>query len=134
MARRQMGLSTEAGGELAGSQDHILRTLEERLECDVFLRGNMITLDGEADAVQAGATVVRELSSMVERGADNRPAPVAGGRGGVAPAGTGKTFLATAMPPPAPARREDTRTSPPPPAVEAGERLGFLPGDLMAKV
>src|ERR671924_440660 len=53
MARRQMELSNEVAAELAGSQDLILRTLEEHLECDVFLRGNVITLDGEADAVQA---------------------------------------------------------------------------------
>ena len=57
-----MELSNEVAAELAGSQDLILRTLEEHLECDVFLRGNVVTLDGEADAVQAGATVVRELS------------------------------------------------------------------------
>src|SRR3954465_10268278 len=76
MARRQMELSNEVAAELAGSQDHILRTLEEHLECDVFLRGNMITLDGEADAVQAGATVVRELAAMVERGHDIGPATI----------------------------------------------------------
>ena len=74
--RRQMELSNEVAAELAGSQDLILRTLEEHLECDVFLRGNVITLDGEADAVQAGATVVRELSSMVERGHDIGPATI----------------------------------------------------------
>ena len=68
MARRQMELSNEVAAELAGSHDQILRTLEGHLECDVFLRGNVLTLDGEADAVQAGATVVRELSALVERG------------------------------------------------------------------
>ena len=68
-----MELSNEVAAELAGSQDLILRTLEEHLDCDVFLRGNVITLDGDADAVQAGATVVRELSSMVERGHDIGP-------------------------------------------------------------
>ena len=76
MARRQMELSNEVAAELAGSQDLILRTLEEHLECDVFLRGNVVTLDGEADAVQVGATVVRELSSMVERGHDIGPATI----------------------------------------------------------
>src|SRR5919205_2512759 len=76
MARRQMELSNEVAAELAGSQDLILRTLEDHLECDVFLRGNVVTLDGEADAVQTGATVVRELSSMVERGHDIGPATI----------------------------------------------------------
>src|SRR3954468_1601272 len=179
MARRQMELSNEVAAELAGSQDLILRTLEEHLECDVFLRGNVITLDGDADAVQAGATVVRELSSMVERGHDIGPATIESVARvldqrespakvlddvvwrhrnlrvtpksvnqkryvdairrstvtfGVGPAGTGKTFLAIAMATAALARREVNRIILTRPAVEAGERLGFLPGDLMAKV
>ena len=71
-----MELSNEVAAELAGAQDHILRTLEEHLDCEVYLRGNVVTLDGDADAVQAGATVVRELSSMVERGHDIGPATI----------------------------------------------------------
>src|ERR671932_935901 len=76
MARRQMELSNEVAAELAGSHDQVLRTLESHLDCDVFLRGNVLTLDGDADAVQAGATVVRELSAMVERGHDIGPATI----------------------------------------------------------
>src|SRR5215211_7634870 len=174
-----MELSNEVAAELAGSQDLILRTLEEHLECDVFLRGNVITLDGEADAVQAGATVVRELSSMVERGHDIGPATIESVARvldqrespatvledvvwrhrnlrvaprsvnqkkyvdairqetitfGIGPAGTGKTFLAIAMAVAALSRREVNRIILTRPAVEAGERLGFLPGDLVAKV
>src|ERR687896_1197771 len=179
MARRQMELSNEVAAELAGSQDLILRTLEEHLECDVFLRGNVVTLDGEADAVQAGATVVRELSSLVARGHELGPATIESVTRvlderespaqiledvvwrhrnlkvapksvnqkryvdairrstitfGVGPAGTGKTFLAMAMATAALSRREVNRIILTRPAVEAGERLGFLPGDLMAKV
>ncbi len=179
MARRQLEVPNEVAAELAGEQDQVLRTLEEHLDCDVFLRGNVITLDGEADAVQAGATVVRELSSMVERGHDIGPATIetvarvldqrespaqvlddvvwrhrnlrvtpksvnqkryvdAIRRStvtfGVGPAGTGKTFLAIAMAAAALQRREVNRIILTRPAVEAGERLGFLPGDLMAKV
>src|ERR671924_148133 len=52
---------------------------------------------------------------------------------GVGPAGTGKTFLAMAMATAALSRREVNRIILTRPAVEAGERLGFLPGDLMAK-
>jgi len=179
MARRQMELSNEVAAELAGSQDHILRTLEEHLACDVYLRGNVITLDGDADAVRAGATVVMELTSMVERGHEIAPATIdavtrvldahqspskvledvvwrhrnlsvaprtvnqkryvdairqATVTFGVGPAGTGKTFLAIAMAVAALQRREVNRIILTRPAVEAGERLGFLPGDLMAKV
>jgi phosphate starvation-inducible PhoH-like protein len=174
-----MELSNEVAAELAGSNDQILRTLEGHLECDVYLRGNVLTLDGDADAVQAGATVVRELSALVERGHAIEPATIESVSRvleqdqppaevledvvwrhrnlrvaprsvnqkryvdairqstvtfGVGPAGTGKTFLAMAMATAALQRREVNRIILTRPAVEAGERLGFLPGDLMAKV
>ena len=179
MPRRQMELSNEVAAELAGSQDHILRTLEEHLECDVFLRGNVVTLDGDAEAVQTAATVVRELSELVARGHEIGPATIESVARvldqrespssvledvvwrhrnlrvaprsvnqkryvdaikrstvtfGVGPAGTGKTFLAIAMATAALSRREVNRIILTRPAVEAGERLGFLPGDLMAKI
>ncbi len=53
---------------------------------------------------------------------------------GIGPAGTGKSFLAVAMAVAALARREVNRIVLTRPAVEAGERLGFLPGDIVAKV
>src|ERR1700754_1021179 len=179
MARRQVEVSNDVAAELAGSRDAALCTLEEHLDCEVFLRGNQITLAGDAEAVQAGATVVRELSALVERGHDIGPATVESVARvlesaespakvledvvwrhrnlrvapksvnqkryvdairrstvtfGVGPAGTGKTFLAMAMATAALSRREVNRIILTRPAVEAGERLGFLPGDLMAKV
>jgi phosphate starvation-inducible protein PhoH and related proteins len=179
MARRQLELSNEVAAELAGAQDSILRTLEEHLDCEVYLRGNVVTLDGEAEAVHAAATVIRELSSLVERGHDIGPATIESVARvldqrespstvledvvwrhrnlrvapksvnqkryvdairretitfGIGPAGTGKTFLAIAMAVAALSRREVNRIILTRPAVEAGERLGFLPGDLMAKV
>ena len=179
MARRQIELSNEVAAELAGAQDSILRTLEEHLDCAVFLRGNVVTLDGEAEAVHQAATVIRELSSMVDRGHDIGPATIESVARvldqsespatvlddvvwrhrnlrvapksvnqkryvdairestitfGIGPAGTGKTFLAIAMGVAALSRREVNRIILTRPAVEAGERLGFLPGDLMAKV
>src|SRR3954463_3512565 len=179
MARRQLEVSNEVAAELAGSRDAALRTLQEQLDCEVFLRGNIVTLDGEAEAVQAGATIIRELSAMVERGHDIGPAAIEAVARvlessespskvlddvvwrhrnlrvspksvnqkryvdairrstvtfGVGPAGTGKTFLPRGRAPAALARREVNRIILTRPAVEAGERLGFLPGDLMAKV
>ena len=47
MARRQLELSNEVAAELAGAQDVILKTLEEHLSADIFLRGNVVTLDGD---------------------------------------------------------------------------------------
>src|SRR3954449_5823648 len=179
MARRQIELSNEVAAELAGAHDSILRTLEDHLDAEVFLRGNVVTLDGEAEAVHQAATVIRELSSMVERGHDIGPATIESVARvldqqespstvledvvwrhrnlrvapksvnqkryvdairrstitfGIGPAGTGKTFLAIAMAVAALSRREVNRIILTRPAVEAGERLGFLPGDLMAKV
>lgn len=53
---------------------------------------------------------------------------------GIGPAGTGKTYIAVAMAVAAYKRREVERIILTRPAVEAGERLGFLPGDLQEKV
>ena len=53
---------------------------------------------------------------------------------GVGPAGTGKTYLAVAMAVKAFRAKEVTRIILTRPAVEAGEKLGFLPGDLQQKV
>jgi phosphate starvation-inducible protein PhoH and related proteins len=179
LARRQIELANEVAAGLAGSQDAILKALEEHLDCDVFLRGNVVTLEGDTDAVAAGETVVRELSDLIAEGHEIAPGTIeAVTRAldqhqspaeiledvvwrhrnirvapktinqkryvdsirrstvtfGIGPAGTGKTFLAVAMAAAALSRREVNRIILTRPAVEAGERLGFLPGDMMAKV
>ena len=53
---------------------------------------------------------------------------------GIGPAGTGKTYLAMAMAMAGLDQKEFSRIILARPAVEAGERLGFLPGDLMEKI
>ena len=53
---------------------------------------------------------------------------------GIGPAGTGKTYLAMALAVAALQERKVARLILTRPAVEAGERLGFLPGDMLAKV
>jgi len=53
---------------------------------------------------------------------------------GIGPAGTGKSYLAVALAVQALQAKEVNRIILTRPAVEAGERLGFLPGDLLAKV
>jgi phosphate starvation-inducible PhoH-like protein len=53
---------------------------------------------------------------------------------GIGPAGTGKSYLAVALAVQALQAKQVERIILTRPAVEAGERLGFLPGDLMAKV
>jgi phosphate starvation-inducible protein PhoH and related proteins len=177
--RRQLELDNTVAAELAGSKDAILKTLEGHLDCAVFLRGNVLTLEGEPDAVDAAAAVVRELAELIDQGHEIAPGTIeAVTRAldahespaqiledvvwrhrttkiapktvnqkryvdsirhntitfGIGPAGTGKTFLAVALAAAALSRREVNRIILTRPAVEAGERLGFLPGDLMAKV
>jgi phosphate starvation-inducible PhoH-like protein len=53
---------------------------------------------------------------------------------GIGPAGTGKSYLAVALAVQALQAKEINRIILTRPAVEAGERLGFLPGDMLAKV
>ena len=177
--RRQIELDNAVASELAGSSDAVLRALEGHLDCDVFLRGNILTLDGDAQPVETAEAVVRELADLVHQGHEIGPGTIEAVTGaldadespakiledvvwrhratkvapktvnqkhyvdsirrntitfGIGPAGTGKTFLAVAMAAAALSRREVNRIILTRPAVEAGERLGFLPGDLMAKV
>ncbi len=177
--RTQLELTNDVASELAGPGDAIMRTLEGHLDAELFLRGNVLTLDGEPDAVQTAEAVVRELSDLVRQGHEIAPGTIAAITGaldahqspseiledvvwrhrglrvapktvnqkryvdairdhtitiGIGPAGTGKSFLAVAMAVAALSRREVNRIVLTRPAVEAGERLGFLPGDLMAKV
>jgi phosphate starvation-inducible PhoH-like protein len=177
--RKQLELENTIAAELAGSTDAVLKTLEGHLDCEIFLRGNVLTLEGEPPAVDAAGAVVRELSDLIAQGHEIAPGTIeAVTRAldahespasiledvvwrhrttkvapktvnqkryvdsirrntitfGIGPAGTGKTFLAVALAAAALSRREVNRIILTRPAVEAGERLGFLPGDLMAKV
>ena len=76
MARRSLTIDNEVAAELAGSGDSVLRTLEERLDCDVYLRGNVITLDGEPGSVSEGQDLVEELVGLIERGHEIDPGTI----------------------------------------------------------
>ncbi len=177
--RAQLELPGEVAAELAGSQDTVLRALEGHLDCKVFLRGNLLTLEGSEQETRSAKRVVDELSDLIAHGHQIAPGTIAAVTGaldahesparvledvvwrhrslavapktvkqkryvdsirantvtfGVGPAGTGKTFLAVALAVAALSRHEVNRIILTRPAVEAGERLGFLPGDVMAKV
>jgi phosphate starvation-inducible PhoH-like protein len=177
--RRQLELDNAIAAELAGSEDAVLRALEGHLDCEIFLRGNVLTLNGDEEAVDAAEAVVSELSELIAQGHEIAPGTIEAVRRaldahespaqilddvvwrhratkvapktinqkryvdsirnntitfGIGPAGTGKTFLAVALAAAALSRREVNRVILTRPAVEAGERLGFLPGDMMAKV
>jgi len=177
--RRQFELPNDLAAALAGNHDAMLRALEQRLGLRVFLRGNLLTLDGDDGPVESGARVIDELATLSAGGhaldeptlhsviglldGDSAPTQVlddviwrhratrvvprtVGQKRyvdsirtntitfGIGPAGTGKTFLAVALAAAALSRKEVNRIILTRPAVEAGERLGFLPGDLMAKI
>jgi hypothetical protein len=66
--RRQIEVSNEVAAALSGSNDHVAPRLEGHVDCDLFLRGNVVTLDGDAEAVASAAVVVRELAELIEQG------------------------------------------------------------------
>jgi phosphate starvation-inducible PhoH-like protein len=169
----------DVAAELAGVADNVLDSLRERLGCSISLRGNRLTLDGDADRVAEARAVVDELVELVEGGHQIGPDTVGAvaraldqsedirdvfedvvwrHRGkkiapktvtqkryvdairastvtfAIGPAGTGKTYLAIALAVAALSEKQVGRIILTRPAVEAGERLGFLPGDVLAKV
>ena len=52
--RTQLTLDPAVATELAGSEDTVLKALEGHLDADVFLRGNVLTLEGSESDVEGG--------------------------------------------------------------------------------
>ncbi len=167
---------------LAGVNDGNLVELTRRLGVRVSLRGDALTVQGPAAAVERAAPVAQAMVDLArmgetldvhdverlviegEAGTLGEPAtagdfkiilpglrrviqPKTTGQReylqqiaqhdivvGIGPAGTGKTYLAVAAAVDALARKRVRRIILARPAVEAGENLGFLPGDLQEKV
>ncbi len=164
---------------LAGINDANLVELARITGTRVALRGEALTLTGEADQAMRGEAIalgmvatIREghaltpddvLRLSLEQRPDDLAARAAGalilpgarrvvkaktpGQAeylqqilehdivvGIGPAGTGKTYLAVAAAVDALMRKRVRRIILARPAVEAGESLGFLPGDMQAKV
>jgi len=165
-----------------GSGDELIRVVEKGFPAvDLHVRGNEITLTGEASEVALVDRVVGEMLAVLRTGqgltvdqversivmlrdnAGSSPASVLtanilSNRGrkirpktvnqkayvdaidehtivfGIGPAGTGKTYLAVAKAVQALQNKQVNRIILTRPAVEAGERLGFLPGTLSEKI
>jgi phosphate starvation-inducible PhoH-like protein len=169
---------------LCGQFDQHLKQIESRLGVELFCRGNIFNVEGEAGQVRAASRLLQQLyeasatetltpelvnlhlqdsgmAEMVDQ--DLAGASAEGevsivtrrgtirGRGpnqknylrnisanavnfGIGPAGTGKTYLAVACAVAALQGEHVQRIVLVRPAVEAGERLGFLPGDMAQKV
>ncbi len=165
---------------LAGEHDAHLKVLEQRLDCRLTMRGDVLILEGDDRAVDQARAAVEELLAVIASGrplspsvveslmdiavnSSGKPSEVYGDivwshRGrqigprtlnqkayvdairrstitfGIGPAGTGKTYLATAMAVSAFHSKQVGRIILTRPAVEAGESLGFLPGTVSEKV
>src|SRR4051812_49546126 len=76
LARRQLTIDNTVAAELAGSEDAVLKTLEGHLDVDLFLRGNVLTLDGDAGDVRTAETVVGELVDLIEQGHEIAPGTI----------------------------------------------------------
>ena len=129
---------------MVAQAERLLRDLYEEAATETF-DSNAINLRlNDANVDRAGDTTPQDVAIRVKRGTIR-------GRGanqakylhaiathdinfGVGPAGTGKTFLAVAMAVEALNESRVQRVVLVRPAVEAGEKLGFLPGDLSQKV
>jgi phosphate starvation-inducible PhoH-like protein len=148
---------------LLGSRDELLHVIEEAFDADIHVRGNEITITGsteetarvaglfeELTKLLAGGTeltadAVQRVVGMLRRKSAIRPRTLNQKRYVeaidehtivfcIGPAGTGKTYLAMAKAVKALQAKEVNRIILTRPAVEAGERLGFLPGTLYEKI
>jgi phosphate starvation-inducible PhoH-like protein len=167
---------------LSGAHQKNFARLEQKLGVRVANRGNLVAVEGEAQARERAANVLRALYARLEAGEPANLSDVdaeihfalegpklSAGSGfgspsiktwasrvtrarnqgqlayldlmrthplvfGVGPAGTGKTYLAAAYGAHLLYERRVERLILSRPALEAGERLGFLPGDLKEKI
>ena len=164
--------------DLLGQRDELLRVVEAAFPVKILVRGNEITVSGDADDAERVGRLFEELVLLLEQGHeldrdgvgrsiemlknDQLPSavlttevvrgrktvrPKTSGQKryvdavrentitfGIGPAGTGKSYLAVALAVQELQAKQVQRIILTRPAVEAGERLGFLPGDMLAKV
>ncbi len=118
----------------------LLQTLEEKLDLKVTTRDGWLRLQGERNNIEKARQLFGQLEAARQRGMQiHRLTYVQAIQAsdivfGIGPAGTGKTYLAMAMAVEALKRETVKRVILTRPAVEAGEALGFLPGDLQEKI
>ncbi len=129
----------------------LLKTLEDSLGVKVTTREGWVKLEGEPAQIERAQRVFDQLKEARQKGVDIQKHEfnyaldsVAEARDenltehdvvfGIGPAGTGKTYLAVAMAVAALKKEQVARIILTRPAVEAGEALGFLPGDLQEKI
>jgi phosphate starvation-inducible PhoH-like protein len=166
---------------LLGDRDELLKIIENAFKSSILVRGNEITIRGDAGELETIGSLFEELLELLKTGmalsaesvekaiemimeedelnptevftdiiisrrgkiirpkTPNQKRYVEAIRSNtivfsIGPAGTGKTYLAMALAVKALLSKEVGRIILTRPAVEAGEKLGFLPGDIYQKV
>lgn len=123
---RLLNLIKQGAVNKATDIKYILRTITEDENADlesIFL--DQIEVSGRKRYIRAKGKIQQEYIQAIRE--DDIVF-------GIGPAGTGKTYLAMAMAVSSLTKKEVSRIILVKPAVEAGEKLGFLPGDLQEKV
>lgn len=157
LIEKMLGVRVVARGEelvILGSpgQVKLAQKVLEQLQ-EFYRAGNRLTLheiNYTIKAVKAGmnnalSSLARDITLVTPRGKQIKPKTIGQQKYieairkhdivfGIGPAGTGKTYLAVVMAIRALKNKEINRLVLTRPAVEAGEKLGFLPGDLQEKV
>jgi phosphate starvation-inducible protein PhoH and related proteins len=118
-------IATARQGRVVSADDVLRLSLEDLRETDAANGVSAIALPGARRVVQPRTDGQREYLEKIQQ----HDIVV-----GIGPAGTGKTYLAVAAAVDALMRKRVRRIVLARPAVEAGESLGFLPGDMQAKV
>lgn len=167
---------------LVGDLNKNIKQIEKRLEVEISIKGNSVSIRGESRRDEIAEKLLKQLYLLARESYPINPADIDQGVRslindpssrlkdllketvftsvgkkpiapktwtqktyvqaiqskdivfGIGPAGTGKTYLAMAMAMAAITKKQLRRIILTRPAVEAGERLGFLPGDLYEKV
>ena len=121
-------LSLAAKGENIDEQNvrYIIKLVREGAESKIEkMAGDVICITAKGKPVKAKTVGQKEYADAIAKNTVTL---------GIGPAGTGKTYLAVAAAVASFRNKEVNRIILTRPAVEAGERLGFLPGDLQSKV
>jgi phosphate starvation-inducible PhoH-like protein len=139
--------SHEQAQTLCGMHDSNIRLLEKEFKVKITLRGEHLKISGTATNIKKAEPVIYSfLNNSLPAGARQIGPKTSGQRDyvnaikefdivfGVGPAGTGKTYLAMACAVEALKKQEVRRIILTRPAIEAGESLGFLPGDIREKI
>jgi len=141
ISRRHEEFKVEGAKARAAKAVEVLQALYEIAQRPIDDTVVQLTLAGEAALAQAddGAAALRTRRADLRARTPNQSVYLDNIAQhditfGIGPAGTGKTYLAVAMAVDALERSAVQRVVLTRPAVEAGEKLGFLPGDLSQKV